>query len=887
MASPSLAHGPAWVPQTKLLRPAVPAHVVFHADLVARVARALETARLTLISAQAGAGKTTLAAAAVSMTARRVAWVRLDVGDDDLTHFLYLVGAAVHGALPQGCPAFSEMLDTGLEVAGDPRRAMGVLINDLAHAAVDTVLVLDDAHVISDAGVVVALDYLLAHAPANLRIVMTARTVPPVALARLRSLGDVADVDAEDLRLDRAGIGELLTDRLGLRLEADAVAAIADATAGWAAAVHLLARSVHSHGRGQDAINRRLDPALLFDYLAEEVLDAQDDSTRAFLLDTAVLTELSPDMCDALTGRADSDAMLATLHSRLPFLVTRAGEQLYRHHDLFAVFLRDRVRRRSPTALAELHRRAAKVTPHASDRIAHLLAAGDDAAAADAIEQLGRSVLPRAGPLRQVVALLHRLPPEAQANRPWFDLLAGVVASQQGDRATAVPHLQRALSSMRAVGDELAHWTAVRHLLVSTNDHATYLPQLLAVEREGRLESMPAVVRVDHDITAAFGAAFGANWPEVGRRVAAAVALTMQCRDVAAVEVLAQHVSQVLVRGDGVLTTIGTYADWTDRMFPDGPPLVRLGVHHQRAFVAWIRGNVEEAGTAARAAGDVPERFGGLPFRRSTLDWVLAASRYVTGDLPGTEAVLQPWRHAADAPDLYRDLAVLTFALLARVYRQQGRRDDLTDLLSELRTGAAGAPFPQFTALARTVVEAQQRWAAGDLDAAASLLQEGVALQDRAPVTPFIGDLRAELAIVRLAQGDRDAAVRVAADALRTVAAADMLGLVVEAGQPFIPVLEAVVQQGVERRTAAAVLQILGGAAPPAPVKVPDRPEILSSREVEVLRLLVAGASNQDIARELFIGANTVKTHVSRVLAKLGVRSRSAAAARARELHLV
>lgn len=238
----------AWVPRTKFVRPLPAKDAVIDPALLDRVERSVAEVPFTLIAAQAGAGKTTLAAAAVDRLAMPVAWISLDELDDDPQTFLQLLIMALDAVVPGGCPAAAELMSSGLPATVDPLRMVGVLINDLLERGPrSTVLVLDDLHVLRASGVAAALDYLLARLPDNARLLATARADPPLSLARLRARGQLAEIGAEDLRLSPEQAEVLLNQHLGLGLTRNDVERVVTATGGWVTGVRLLAGAA-GHG---------------------------------------------------------------------------------------------------------------------------------------------------------------------------------------------------------------------------------------------------------------------------------------------------------------------------------------------------------------------------------------------------------------------------------------------------------------------------------------------------------------------------------------------------------------------------------------------------------------------------------------------------------------
>ena len=878
----------AWVARTKLLRPEVAADAVIDPALLQGTVRAVTSMPVTLVSAQAGAGKTTLAGAAADAAGLPVAWVALDAGDDDLASLLHLLVSAIETVVPDGCPAARELLRSDLPAAVDPRRAAGVLVNDVVAADPPLfLLVLDDVHVLGDTDALALLDLVLAQAPPMLRVVLTTRTDPTLSLSRLRATRRLAEVRSDDLRLGVGQAEQVLNHHLGLGLTPEAVAAVVEAVAGWATGIQLLGRSLD---RGtvlaaSPELGSAADPSVLYDYLAEEILGAEDPATVAFLLDTSVLGTVTPRAAAAVSGRGDAEAVSADLNRRLPFLVpaVERARGVYRYHDLFSSFLLRRLAATDPDRLARQHRRAADAVADPGARIEHLLAAEDWDAAARAIEDLGRATFPGSADVARAATWAARVP----GHRPWLDLLQGVAAAAEGDRAGAVRHLERALAPADAFDDLLGRWLTVRTLHLVTNDHARLVPQQAAMAATPEFATLAPAIRVDHHIGSAYGCMYTERWDAARDALFAALDLTMATGDAGAVEVLAQHISPLLTAVDGGLDRIEAYLAWATPRIGDEPSVERLGVLHQRTLTAFLRGRFAEALDAAAAGRVLLDRLGGSPYLRSTFDWVESGAWFARGDMAHAEALLRRRQEEAAPTDLDAAMNEMQIAFWARVLRAQGRGPEVAALGARRLADPHGPVSAAILELLQLALQAEAAAAAGDRTAAEAHLRSGIEIEDRVRMIPFLPSLRAGLALLLADAGRGEEADRELAVALRTAEARGMPGLVAPSGPGLVPLLERAAGRGVCPATTAAVLAALDQGPARAAVAVPGSPEILSPREVEVLRLLTEGASNRQIAEGLFISEHTVKTHVRHVMAKLGARSRAHAAARARADHLV
>jgi LuxR family maltose regulon positive regulatory protein len=378
--------------------------------------------RLILVCAPAGSGKTTLLAGWAASGNRPVAWLSLDAADNDPVRFWRHVVAA----LDRARPGIAERVGPLLGPSASPsfEGLVTTLINDLAAQAGDgeVLLVLDDYHLIDAQSVHVSLGFLLEHLPPGLHLVLASRADPPLPLARLRAGGQLAELRTADLRFTAAEAAALLRESAGPDLPAAAVAALAARTEGWVAGLQLAALSL----RGQ------ADPAgfvaafsgshrYVLDYLAEEVLDRQHEELRTFLLETSLLERLSGGLCDAVTGRTDSQAMLERVERANLFLIPLDEVRgWWRYHHLFADLLRARLQQQRPGRVAGLHRAAAAWCEEhglADDAVRHALAAGDTAWAARLVERHVETLLGRSegATLRR---WLSALPAESVRDRP-------------------------------------------------------------------------------------------------------------------------------------------------------------------------------------------------------------------------------------------------------------------------------------------------------------------------------------------------------------------------------------------------------------------------------------------------------------------------------------
>src|SRR5215207_7658914 len=350
--------------------------------------------RLTLISAPAGFGKTTLL---VEWLGERVggegsvAWVSLDEGDNDPVRFLSYLVAALRRI---GGEEIGEGILSALRSPEPPRieAIMAALVNEIAALSGELTLFLDDYHMIDSESVHEVVSFLLEHLPPNIHLVIASRIDPPLPLSRLRARNQMMELDAADLSFTSEEAATFLNSVMGLDVSAEDVAALERRTEGWIAGLQLAALSMRDRKdipgfvRAFSGSHRDV-----LDYLAEEVLERQPEQVRQFLLETSIADYLSGALCDALTVRSDSQEMLERLERDNLFVVALDDERRwYRYHHLFADFLRGRLKRENPEGLSESHLRAAAWYERegwAPEAVEHALAAGEDEWAARLIEQ--------------------------------------------------------------------------------------------------------------------------------------------------------------------------------------------------------------------------------------------------------------------------------------------------------------------------------------------------------------------------------------------------------------------------------------------------------------------------------------------------------------------
>ena len=411
---------------------------------------------LVLVCAPAGSGKTALLADWARCGPRPAAWLSLDAGDNDPARFWRHAVAA----LDRVCPGIAERVGPLLGPPPPPsfEGLVTALINELAAqpGAGEVALVLDDYHLIGSQQVHASVEFLLEHRPPGLRLVLASRSDPPLALARRRARGQLAEVRAADLRFTIGEAAALLQQVVAapdMALPDAAVAALAARTEGWAAGLQLAALSL----RGQADVTGFVaaftgSHRYVLDFLAEEVLEGQSEQVRAFLLETSVLERLSGPLCDAVTGRTGSQALLEQVERAGLFLVPLDEVRgWWRYHHLFADLLRARLQDEQPGRVAPLHRNAAAWSEEhglADEAIRHAVAAGEMTWAARLIERHFDAVYYLRGEAETIQRWLSALPADLVRSRPRLLLAQALMAAASG-RVAAVSRCSTRPSARR------------------------------------------------------------------------------------------------------------------------------------------------------------------------------------------------------------------------------------------------------------------------------------------------------------------------------------------------------------------------------------------------------------------------------------------------------
>jgi LuxR family maltose regulon positive regulatory protein len=920
---------------TKLRPPSIPSKRVQRPHIIQRLNEGLELNRqVTLVSAPAGFGKTTCVAEWVNTSVHwPVSWLSLDASDDDpgrfITYFIAALqkvdanlGQEIEGVLHSGQLPPSEIIST-------------TLINDILAFRGRFLLVLDDLHVIQDSFIFQVFEQLIANFPHPLHLVLITREDPPLPLARLRANNQVTEIRARDLCFTHGDIDRFLNKVMGLSLSQADIAALEDKTEGWIVGLQLAGLSVRD----------REDPSgfiatlsgshrFILDYLTEQVLSQQPEEIREFLLQTSILDKLTGDLCNAVTGRRDSQVLLERLFNTNLFLIPLDDERRwYRYHHLFGDLLRNLQRMHQKEKTTELHQRASHWYAQAdmvSEAIQHALDGEDYEMALDLLERHATEMIMQ-GFVKTVEGWARAIPDEKALQSPKTNLAFTWMHILRGDYAQATAYLERLRTTLKgypsarqAGGDRdslKAEWLAMQSLILYRQGKATECRAMaaealeIAPEQDRRVRSLgyyalASAYMLMEDYSQAVAAyRMSIQHGQAGKNPMAEMMSTVGLTGMAlehgqlnlAFEIASQAVNRIERSGVRPPISAVVYAALGD-------------AHYQWHQLEEARGHLLRALRLSILGGANTV---------SIFCWMLLSrlSR-IEGELEAAAGEIQKAADLmpVDAPEYVRQEVIAQQVGIYLPHNQrdaaemalQGQGFSFRDRFSypDLPPGE-GISYSLGILYNSSLYVLLYRWRTGNDP---TYLKTGIELADRLIARAFKGQqllvaletflLRAQM---YTALGESQASQADYASALELAEPEGFIGVFVEHGEPVAKALAELnrreqlgsIQKGYVKR----ILEAFDGPHPPGdeqPAKTSTtgsgprvliEPETLveplTDRELDVLRLMAGGLKYKEIAAKLFVSQNTVRFHVKAIYGKLNVNNRTRAIERARQLKVL
>jgi len=902
---------PAPILATKLYFPRLRPNAVSRPRLIERLNEGLHR-KLTLISAPAGFGKTTLVTAWVEGIKRPTAWLSLDDQENDPTRFLIYLIAAVQTI----APTLGEGVLRALQSSQPPppEAMLTALLNDLASIKDPFVLILDDYHVIEAQSVDQVLTYLVEHLPPHMHLVITTREDPHLPLARLRARGHLTELRAADLRFTSSEAAAFLNQVMGLTLSTQDIARLSDRTEGWIAGLQLAALSLQGHQDVPGFIQAFAgDHRYIVDYLVEEVLQRQPEPVRNFLLQTSILDRLSGPLCDAVTGQEEGSARLEVLERGNFFVVPLDDKRhWYRYHHLFADVLAAHLLAEQPEQVSTLHRRAsAWYERHGSagDAIRHALEAFDFERAADLVE-LAIPEMRRSRQDATLLGWLKALPDELFHFRPVLSVGYAYALLASGELEAVHARLSDAERWLDTTADTSAFALAPStEMVVADEEEFRQLPALIAVYRAARaqvLGDVPDTIKYarrvldlvpeeDHlgrgAAVALLGLAFwtSGDLEAAHRTFADGIASVRMAGNISDAINGTIALADIRIAQGRLREAMHTYERSLQGALEQGEPVLRgtADLYVGMSELHREHNDLHAATQYLLRSKELGERTG-LPQNQSRWCVAMARIRDAQGDLNGALDLL------GEAERLYvRDFfpnVRPVAALVTRVWVAQGRLGEalgwareqglsVSDDLNYLRE------FEHITLARVLLARSKSDRADRSLLEAMGLLSRLLKAAEEGERMGSVIEILVLQALAHQAQGDIPAALMALQQALSLAEPEGYVRMFVDEGPPMTVLLEGAAKHGIAPNYVRQLLTALGSASDRTPVKqVLIAP--LSERELEVLRLLRTDLNGPEMAGELIVSLNTLRTHTKNIFSKLGVNNRRAAVRRAEELDL-
>ena len=911
---------PTSILATKLYIPPTRPELVSRPRLIEQLNEGLHR-KMTLISAPAGFGKTTLVtewldslrldATKENQIENKIAWLSLDEGDNDLVRFLTYFTAALNQIEGIEATFGKGALSMLLSPQAPPiETVLTSLINEIAAISVKIILILDDYHLIEAQPIQDALSFLLENIPPQMHLVIATREDPHLPLARLRSQDQLTELRAAELRFTSSEAAEFLNQVMGLDLSVEDIAALETSTEGWIAGLQLAAISL----QGKEDTSKLIrsfsgSHRLVLDYLIEEVLQQQSESVQTFLLETSILDRMIGSLCDALTGQDNGQATLEMLERSNLFIILLDEERRwYRYHHLFADLLRRRLGQAHPEQMPILQSRASewyKKNGFTDEAIEHALRGEYFERAATLIEDQFDNY--ERGDQTLLRRWLAEIPEEFVFSRPRLCILHAWNLLSFGHLETADRSLQAAEKMLDPNSDHALVYSPDKDQLSDTT-------RMKLVGRVAAIRSFLVAYGGDIPRTIRYARQALEYLPEQELQWRSGVLITLGDAYANKGQMSAAHKarSDALVTGKAsgdpyllmivnsrlaeILRQQGKLQQVIDICERQWKSACEIGIS-ESVVVGWLLGIwgevLAELNNLDKAIDQVKKGVkltasGGDVLHEVMTNLCLVRVLFSRGDITGAQGIIQSIENSADKYDIPHRALLQLSAWQVRIWLAQGKLEAASQWARERELDPDGKPT--YLHEVEYIVYARILITQGKLDEANRLLQRLIESAEMGGRISIVIEILILQSLAYQAGEDAAQAVTVLEKALRLAQPSGFIRTFVDEGPPMARLL----YEALSREIAPEYVQRLLAAFPvdepektgPSKTQIPksELVEPLSEREIEVLQLIALGLTNPEIATRLFLSTHTVKVHTRNIYGKLGAHNRTEAVARARSL---
>jgi LuxR family maltose regulon positive regulatory protein len=874
----------AWhsTPLTKFRAPRVRRDAIARPALLERLTAAIDASPLTLISAPGGYGKTTLLAQLAQQTAgRSFQWVTLDRDDNDRHRLLAAILHAIEG-LPltwETAPAL--LLATSAHSDSQSRAALAAIVNALCTAPVRRiVLLLDDLHAIDDRGALELLESFIERLPDHVAVVLGSRVEPALPLARWRAHGELVEFVPADLQFTEAEAVELARARLD-DVAPERVRADWQRMRGWAAGLTLALQAQQRAGEGHkgDSTDRHL-----FAYLAEEILGELPPEVREFVLQSSVLSELSPTACEAVTGNPRAQQILTELYRRNLFVTaTDDTVPILRFHDLFRDFLQNELEQRHPEQVRGLHERAGRAESSLTRALGHFVRAQCWPEAIALIVANGEAMLAD-GDHALLERWIDQIPPELRADNPRLSLLRGLCAWLRWHWPVARRELQPAIEGLTAPAD-LPH--RIRAMFLQVDALNSSGDRELAWQLLDRIAGLPL------DRLALAQLALQRAWcilptgePEaVGRYLMEFIGHAEQAPEQICPQT-ADRIHLLCIGLPQVAAAFERFFALTEQARGQSSAPWQLAALAVGAWAHLWRGRREPVGGILERGDALLRKFGGMRLIAERLLQFRTQFLVASGNYAAAEQLSLTLIGALMQPEAAAHRAVWLRAYqhpLARLYWISEDHEKFRALTASMLAPRTTHEWP-FIEAPTELVRGQLALLREDWNTAEAALEHAVRVHARFRMPMVYADPRVTLAYLYLLRGQRERAWQTFAPVLAEVLDEQALGLLLLEPRKVVEALMGVVPRQIAQAGGLQLARSCLTSWHPKTATATSTPAMpapfgrLTDREQEVLQRVAAGSSNKHIAEELSLSLHTVKRHIANILDKLDCGSRGQAA---------